>query len=49
MPYGHAESNDLLRNRERSMPYGHATRTEFGVLATRDATLRSSEYALRAR
>ena len=28
MSYGHAESYDLLRNRERSVPYGHAALTE---------------------
>ena len=30
MPYGHAESNDLLRNRERSIRYAKSYATEFG-------------------
>ncbi len=38
MPYGHAESNDLLRNRERSTRCARSSATEFGV--------RNSEYSL---
>ncbi len=30
MPYGHAESNDLLRNRERSIRFAKSYATEFG-------------------
>ncbi len=43
MPVGHAESNDLLRNRERSMPVGHATRTEYS--RSRKATQRSYNFS----
>ncbi len=45
MPYGHAESNDLLRNRERSSEFGVRS-LEFGVFAARKATQRSSEFGV---
>ncbi len=44
MPYGHAESNDLLRNRERSTRARETLR--YGVFATRKATQRSYDFFL---
>ncbi len=43
MPYGHAESNDLLRNRERSIRAREKLRNGVMIFSTREWAIQTLE------